>query len=132
MRASMHVSVTALLGLGLGLTGCAGKVNFESLASIKRVGLLTVTMDKVGLQESDADVMRQVATHAAGEYARVLAQSQSWTLVPPGEYQGNPRFQGMSNLGQSEIVREQLQKMADNGTLKPADPAAAMAYMKAQ
>src|SRR5262245_9958910 len=114
MRASMHVSVTALRGLGRGLTGCAGRVNFESMPSAKRAGLLTATVGKVVLEASDADVMRQVATHAAGEYARVLAQSQSWTLVPPSEYQGNPRYQGMSNLAQSEIIREQLQKMVDN------------------
>lgn len=62
--------------------GCAAKVNRDVLSSIKKVGILSVTIDKLGTQASDDEVMQSTVDYAAKQFSDALAKRPEWKLVP--------------------------------------------------
>lgn len=63
-------------------TGCAAKVNRDVLMNMKKVGILSVTIDKIGTQSTDDEVMQSTVNYAARMYTDALANNPEWKLVP--------------------------------------------------
>jgi hypothetical protein len=63
-------------------TGCAAKVNRDVLMNVKKVGILSITVDKLGTQATDDEVMQNTANYAARVYADALSKRPEWKLVP--------------------------------------------------
>ncbi len=71
------VTLLALLGMG-----CAAKVNHEVLMNTKKVGILSITIDKLGTQATDDEVMQNTVNYAAPLYVDALSKRPEWKLVP--------------------------------------------------
>lgn len=64
-------------------TGCAGKrVDHDVLSTVRKVGILSITIDKLGKQPSDDEVMQSTVDYAARMYAEALSNRPEWKLVP--------------------------------------------------
>jgi hypothetical protein len=131
MRKQMLVAKVGTLAVAaLTLVSCAhSKVNKQLMSDVKKVGILSISVDKLGRSDADFEVVRRSADFATEEYGKLFAMNPRWEFVPPSKYQSHPAFRSFST---SPIVRAQLQKMLEQGKLKPADVASAMRYMKAQ
>lgn len=128
----MKIHVLCAAGLVL-LAGCAHtKINQEELAQVKRVGLLSVTLDKLDAEPSNVQVLQQLVEQAANQYAVALGKSTHWELVAPTAYQANPALSDFNQVATSKIFHAVLEEMAQSGELPPADAANAMRYMKAR
>ncbi len=62
--------------------GCAAKVNRDVLMTVKRVGILSITIDKLGEQATDDEVMQSTVNYAARLYADALSKRPEWKLMP--------------------------------------------------
>lgn len=80
MRCASWVVLTAVIA-AIG-TGCAAKVNRDVLSTVKRVGILSVTIDKLGKQTTDDEVMQATVNYAARQFSDALAKRPEWKLVP--------------------------------------------------
>jgi hypothetical protein len=89
LRYASGVALAAMIAV-LG-TGCAAKVNRDVLSSIKRVGILSITIDKLGTQATDDEVMQSTLNYAARLYADGLSKRPEWKLVPL-TYRDNASF----------------------------------------
>lgn len=98
-RASRAAAVLAAMA-ALVLTACGpAKVNWDELTKVKKVGILTVTVNKMGEQPSDDEVMQATVDYAAGLYADALARRTEWKLVPFSSYRDNPDFRNLLSPG---------------------------------
>lgn len=87
------VSVVAATTAVVALAACAPpKVNRDVLLNVKKVGILSVTIDKIGTQSTDDEVMQATVNYAAGLYADALSKRPEWRLVPLSVYRDNPHF----------------------------------------
>lgn len=77
--ASLVVLAAMIAVLG---TGCAAKVNRDVLMNVKKVGILSITVDKLGTQATDDEVMQSTVNYAARVYADALSKRPEWKLVP--------------------------------------------------
>src|SRR5574341_2551357 len=63
-------------------TGCAAKVNRDVLMNTKKVGILSITISKLGTQATDDEVMQNTVNYTARLYADALSKRPEWKLVP--------------------------------------------------
>jgi hypothetical protein len=91
LRFVSWVAAVAVIAVLAG-TGCAAKVNRDVLMTVKKVGILSVTIDKMGTQTTDDEVMQSTVNYAARRYADALANRPEWKLVPLSAYKDNPQF----------------------------------------
>ena len=95
-RAAVVVTAMAILAL----TACGpAKVNWDVLMNVKKVGILTVVIDKVGAQPTDDEVIQATVNYATGLYADALARRTEWRLVPFSAYRENPEFRNLLSPG---------------------------------
>ncbi|HSI05415.1 MAG: hypothetical protein ACAI38_20315 [Myxococcota bacterium] len=113
-------------------SACAGKVNKGALAEVRRLGVLSVTIDNVGEQPSDIEVLRAAVDAGNAKFLDEQGKVTRFELVRPDSYQGQANFAAFRQLDTSPTVRTVLEKMAADGQLKPADASSAMAMMKAK
>ena len=80
---SSWVATFAVLAV-LSVTGCAGGgklVNRDVLVNVKKVGILSITINKMGTQPTDDEVMQATINYASRQYADVLGKRPEWKLV---------------------------------------------------
>src|SRR5687767_9139023 len=100
--------------------GCAGKFKRELVAKTKSVGILSLTVDRIGEDAGSAEVMQSVAASAIGEYEQRLAQAWSWRVVPSEQLRSNAKYASFADLARSEIVRAELNEWVEQGKMKPS------------
>jgi hypothetical protein len=64
LKFSSWVSALAVIA-ALFVTGCAGMVNHDVLMNVKKVGILSITIDKIGTQSTDDEVMQSTIDYAS-------------------------------------------------------------------
>jgi hypothetical protein len=82
LKFSSWVASFAVIAV-LSAMGCAaGMVDRTVLTSVKKVGILSISINKLGAQSTDDEVMLSVINYAAPQYTDVLAKRPEWKLVP--------------------------------------------------
>ncbi len=83
-RFSLWVATLAVIAV-LSVTGCAGggkMVNHDVLMNVKKVGILSIAINKMGTQPTDDEVMQSTINYASRQYTDVLANRPEWKMVP--------------------------------------------------
>lgn len=112
----------AVLAMALSLSACAhSTVNGEKLASVKRIGLLAVVIDRVAPTPADEAVLRAAADRGVVALEAALAQSGRFEVVPSASYRSNPEFAAMSDVNRSTFVRAEVKRLVDTGKMVSAE-----------
>lgn len=112
----------AALGVTLALSACAhSSVNVEKLAQVKRIGVLTVVIDRVAPTPGDEAVLRAAADRGVAAFEAGLARSGRFEVVPSATLRADPEFLAMSDVNRSTFVRAEVKKLVDAGKLVSAE-----------
>ena len=118
-RLNYSVWVVTLAAIAaLAAAGCApaGKVNRDVLMSVKKVGILSISINKMGAQPTDDEVMQSTINYASRKYADALTNRPEWKLVPL-DYKDNARIRDF--LKRPPSAKKQK---SGNGASGAADP----------
>lgn len=103
-------SMGVLLAGAILLGGCAGtQVNKEALVALKKVGLCTVTLDKLGQPSSNnLSVTQEAADYALKRYDQVLKGVTSFTYVPRVQYQSVNGLRTMTDFKNNTVMKTMM------------------------
>ncbi|MFN0063936.1 MAG: hypothetical protein ACKVPX_15625 [Myxococcaceae bacterium] len=122
----------ALCFLVILVSGCtASRVQRDTMATVKKLGVLSVTLDRIGMQDTDRQVLEQVAASTVARYTEQLAGAGRWEVVPQETLRANPAFLEFAQPTRSSVYREVLAKTAQDGA-GPADPSLVMRTLGAK
>jgi hypothetical protein len=114
MRKQFSLSVLALL-LAFGLSACSGTlVKKEALNEMKKVGLLTVVVEKCGPNiANNTGVIQNVANYSVDQIETKLGQIGSFQIVPSAAYIKNADYKNAGILAKNAGVQAYLKHKAD-------------------
>ncbi len=103
-------SMGVLLAGAILLSGCSGtQVNKEALVAMKKVGLCTVTLDKLGQPSSNnLAVTQEAADYALKRYDQVLKGVTSFTYVPRARYQSVNGLRTMTDFKNNTVIKTMM------------------------
>ena len=93
------------------LAACAPhKVDTQQVATIKKIGILSVSIDRIGTAPSDLTVLQRAVDAAPADYEAALkVANPGWEVVPLGTYKDNVAFSHFL-APDSPVLAEQGQK----------------------
>src|SRR5438270_11439536 len=110
---SMRIRVpilAAVAAAALPLAACMHKVDTQQVATIKRIGILSVSIDKIGSSPSDFAVIQRAVDSAPADYEAALKTANAgWEVVPLASYKDNPAYKDFL-AADSPVLTEQGQK----------------------
>ncbi len=91
-------------------TGCSSKVlNKEALQNTKKVGILSVTIDRIGENTpQNIEVMSDVVNYAKSVYEKKLKTLPSLELVPESQYINDVEYTNLCNLSKSNLFKKYI------------------------
>lgn len=103
------------------LTGCfggGGYVKKDLVMKTKRIGILSVVMDRVGEDTpANLDVRAKVLVQALATYEKDLASVANWEVVPARTYSKKPLLKAMVNIPENPETQKFLMGLADTDQL---------------
>lgn len=106
------------------IQGCsAPKANLAAFATMKRVALVNVTLDKVGTGPANDPLQQQMVDFSAEQYLAKLNTVANWQIVPPPA--PAELSSAFADLASNPITAQVLNELADKNQL-PGDIAGAM------
>lgn len=101
-----------LLVAGLVLSSCATtQINQAALSNLKKVGLVSVTIDKMGQPSANNyEITQRAADYALQQYDQALRAITTFQYVPRKEYQDHPAIKMITNFKSSPVMKTMLKK----------------------
>ncbi len=115
--------VFLLMGALLVFSGCGGaKLNKEAMVGLNKIGILSVTVDRVGPDtENNVSVMKQVANEAFTKFESKLKIINNFKIVPQAEYRDNEHYKNICNFSKSAGAQKFIKNFASKNKNSTGD-----------
>lgn len=113
----MRRNVLAAAALSSLLVSCAHQaVNRDALASVKRVGVVSVVIDRLAAGPNDEPILRAAADRAVQLVDGTLARRSEWTVVPASQLKQHPRCVALAEVRPQSAAETRASDMKAVGT----------------
>jgi hypothetical protein len=113
----MRRNVLAAAALSSLLVSCAHQaVNRDALASVKRVGVVSVVIDRLAAGPNDEPILRAAADRAVQLVDGTLARRSEWTVVPASQLKQHPRCVALAQVRPQSAAETKASDLRAVGT----------------
>lgn len=112
------------------IAGCGSKVltvDKNLLSQTKRIGIISVVMDRAGGDSApNIEIREKILEHAMQTYQKAIADTMGWDVVPMGQFADHPALKAMVNIPKNPETLSFLMDLANKNQL-PLDNEAILA-----